>query len=80
MQPVRESCRTWDDEKWNRCGAKAVVLVWGKLFDPEDLGPKCIDHLPEAVLPYWPHRLDQIAVLDLRELFRTPRRRTAPST
>lgn len=44
-EEVRESCREWVDEKSNRCGDPAIVIVWGKLFDPEALGPRCEFHV-----------------------------------
>lgn len=36
-----EPCRNWIDEKWDRCGAPADCIVWGKLLPPETLGPRC---------------------------------------
>ena len=39
----RESCRNWIEAKNDRCGKPARYIVWGKLFDPEYLGPRCED-------------------------------------
>jgi hypothetical protein len=38
-----EWCRE-EDEEGNRCGAPAEFILWGKLFKPEALGPRCYDH------------------------------------
>ena len=38
-----ESCREWP-ENGERCGAPATAILWGKLFDPEALGPRCEEH------------------------------------
>lgn len=54
--PDYEVCRNWI-EKWphgnvDRCGKPALYIVWGRLFDPEMLGPRCatcvIDQLVAA--------------------------------
>jgi hypothetical protein len=37
------SCREWIPEKVNRCGAPSEYILWGKLFSPEALGPRCYD-------------------------------------
>jgi hypothetical protein len=37
-------CREWVDEKNDRCWAPAEYILWGKLFDPDALGPRCYDH------------------------------------
>ena len=34
-----ERCRNWIEN--DRCGKPADVIVWGKLIDPEFLGPRC---------------------------------------
>ena len=45
----------------------ADFIVWGKLFPPESLGPRCGEHLdPDIRIS----RIDQYAVLDLRGLVR----------
>ena len=44
-------------ESGDRCARRAEFVLWGRLFRPEALGPRC-----------WsmPSRVDQWAVLDLR--------------
>lgn len=37
-------CREWLDEKHDRCSAQAEFVLWGRLFKPEALGPRCYDH------------------------------------
>lgn len=69
LEPVRECCREWVESKSNICGEEAVVLVWGKLHEPEEFGPKCIDHLPEGLRRH-PFGLRNYAALDLRNLYR----------
>ena len=48
---------------------QADYLLWGKLFPPEALGPRCYEHAAK-VLGNGMSRLDQYAVLDLRGLLR----------
>jgi hypothetical protein len=36
-----EHCRNWIGDE--RCGKPAEFIVWGKLFDPDALGPRCYD-------------------------------------
>lgn len=67
--PIVEWCRH-ENGDGDRCNAESVVIVWGKLFEAWDLGPRCVDHLPHEVQRYYPTRLDQVAVLDLRGLSR----------
>lgn len=44
--PNVESCREWiESPRFDRCGEKAVGIIWGKLFPPEALGPRCADHV-----------------------------------
>lgn len=70
---VTESCREWVEEKFNRCGEPAVLLLWGKLFPLAALGPRCRAHaekhlngrtMESVIREHW-------AVLDLRGLRRT---------
>jgi hypothetical protein len=35
-------CREWVGHE--RCGAPSEFILWGKLIDPEGLGPRCYDH------------------------------------
>lgn len=68
---VQEFCREWVDEKGNYCYEDAEVILWGKLFPPEALGPRCWTHgndhvdlvggLNEAIRQQW-------AIFDLRKL------------
>lgn len=66
--PDRETCREWVKEKWDRCNEPAIGVIWGKLFPPAALGPRCHAHLC-----YWCNErsVEQIfregfAVYDLR--------------
>lgn len=36
-----EPCRNWIEAKADRCGAPADCIPWGKLLNPEFLGPRC---------------------------------------
>jgi hypothetical protein len=57
-------CRDKDDES-----VPAEVIIWGKFFEPEALGPKCFDHAAQ----YIPAHRDawvSYAVFDLRGLVR----------
>jgi hypothetical protein len=38
---MTEHCRNWIGDE--RCGKPAEFIVWGKLFDPDALGPRCYD-------------------------------------
>ncbi len=40
----REHCRNWIGDY--RCGKPAEFIVWGKLYDPDALGPRCYDCAP----------------------------------
>ncbi len=39
-------CGEWGDVEGSphRCTARAEFILWGKLFKPEALGPRCYDH------------------------------------
>ena len=67
--PVTEHCRHWPPNE-DRCDQQAVVIVWGKLFDINELGPRCAAHLPEQVAAQPFMRLDQWAMFDLRGIIR----------
>lgn len=59
------SCREWVGN--DRCGAPSEFVLWGKLIDPEGLGPRCYDHAAQHV----GHRAlgDRgCAIIDLRML------------
>lgn len=66
---VREACREWLTAKNRYCHATAEVILWGKLFPIEALGPRCYDHATKHV-----HHSDlfdpQRAIFDLRNLRR----------
>jgi hypothetical protein len=70
--PVVEHCREWVDEKFNRCGEPAVVIFWGRLFDPEALGPRCEDHTSKHLNGrYWKTCVrEHWALFDLTDLHR----------
>ncbi len=69
-------CREWVDN--DRCNAPAEFVLWGKLIDPEGLGPRCYDHAAKWV----DHRGlgdPSYAILDLRPGLRfLSRRGVAP--
>jgi hypothetical protein len=70
---VVEFCRDCRDEA--PIGAPATpadFLIWGKMFAPEALGPKCYAHAQQHLGSGAMGRLDQYAVLDLRGLRRAP--------
>jgi hypothetical protein len=69
--PVVEHCRQWLPDKADNCNAPAVVIVWGKLFDAKELGPRCGAHLPDRMRPMG-LGINQWAVFDLRGLYRRP--------
>lgn len=72
--PVRESCREWVEEKVNRCGEPAEWVLWGKLFNPDALGPRChahaVDWMDKEHCSDFLYRPDQYAIIDLRNLYR----------
>lgn len=49
------SCREWKGD--NRCGTPSEYVLWGKLLDPEALGPRGLGD------PGW-------AIIDLKRLAR----------
>lgn len=75
-EPLRLYCGEWlEDEKRGPvrlCNAPAEFLLWGKLIDPEGLGPRCYDHAAKHIGHHalTPHGLTQYALLDLRGLAR----------
>jgi len=67
-EPVVEWCRELLEDH-SRCPNIAEFLIWGKLFPPEALGPRCYDCAAKHV----GHRNlggKQAAILDLRRLAR----------
>ena len=67
----KQYCKEWVEEKANRCGERAVVMFWGKLFDPEALGPRCDEHATKHLNGrYWKHLIaDGWAIMDLTDLY-----------
>jgi len=68
--PKQEHCREWVEHKYDRCNAQAVVILWGKLFPAEALGPRCNFH---AVPHFMGRSVTEIitagwAVYDLRQI------------
>jgi hypothetical protein len=67
---VREHCREdLGPPSYVRCNEQAEFLLWGKLFPPEALGPRCYEHAAKHAGhralgdPAW-------AIFDLRGLTR----------
>ena len=71
--PVREGCRQWLPDKADNCWAPAAFIVWGKLFDRDELGPRCADHMPERIRDVPAGVTAQWAVFDLRGVWRQER-------
>jgi hypothetical protein len=64
-----EWCRECRDErefKFMAPGVPAEFILWGKLFPPEALGPRCYDHAAKWLGHGNMSRIDQYAVFDLR--------------
>lgn len=68
VQGVSEGCRRWIESKNNCCFEPARYIVWGKLFPPEHLGPRCSDCFADEHPEIPIYRLDQYAVFDLASL------------
>lgn len=66
---VKEFCREVD-EHGDRCAARAEFLLWGTLFPPEALGPRCRAHAVKWSHYSMPTQTSQWAVFDLRGLRR----------
>ena len=66
-----EWCRECRDEsQWLAPGREADFILWGKLFPPEALGPRCYDHAAKWIGPASMSQVDQYAVYDLRPVHR----------
>jgi hypothetical protein len=63
---AQEPCREWVEKKANRCNAPSDFILWGKLFPPEALGPRCYDHAYIHIGYGGISQIDQWAVFDLR--------------
>ena len=59
-----ERCRSCRDEGIDR---RAALVLWGKLFPPDALGPKCMD-CAHQWMHTDDHTISQTAALDLRPL------------
>jgi hypothetical protein len=71
MSRVEESCREWVDQKMNYCSERAQFILWGKLFPPDALGPRCYDHAAVHLRgDMSAHNIEQTAVYDLRPVYR----------
>lgn len=65
-EALRETCREWPDDAFDRCNQPAEFILWGKLFPPEALGPRCYEHAVKHTGHSMPSQVDQWAVFDLR--------------
>jgi hypothetical protein len=68
-----EACREWVDEVANTCKERADFILWGKMFPPEALGPRCLTHAESHV--GWRNissasQISQWAIYDLRPIGR----------
>jgi hypothetical protein len=66
-----EWCREWIEEKVNYCHEPATVIIWGRLFPKEALGPRCDDHAAQRIGHDYYSDLSKWAVFDLRNLKRS---------
>lgn len=69
IRDVIGPCREWVEEKNNRCNAPTEYVLWGKLIDPEGLGPRCYDHAAKWVGHYGLYRGSGYALINLDDLF-----------
>jgi len=69
---VSEWCREELPDHQGKCGEEAEFILWGKLFPPEALGPRCwrhaYAHCPYVGDPAW-------AIYDLRPINAAERER-----
>lgn len=51
QEEAQESCREelGPDHEYRKCGEPAEFILWGKLIEPEGLGPRCYDHAAKHV-------------------------------
>lgn len=69
------SCREWiedpEHERYNnRCGNPSEFVLWGKLINPEGLGPRCYDHAARYVGHDALRPNSEYAVIDLRPILK----------
>jgi hypothetical protein len=64
-----ETCRRdLPGQNGERCNLPAKYIVWGKLFAPEHLGPRCEDCLLDQQPSLRLYQLDQYAIYKLPDL------------
>lgn len=61
------SCREWRHGPNDRCGQPSEYVLWGKLIDPDGLGPRCADCAAQHV-GWHALRDPSYALIDLRRL------------
>ncbi len=63
-------CREWRDKApvFAKSVTPADFILWGKLFPPEALGPKCYEHAAKHIGYSGMSQIDQYAVVDLRPI------------
>jgi hypothetical protein len=69
LQLAAGGCREELGEAHNfsKCWEPTEFILWGKMFPPEALGPKCYDHAAEHLNSRMSlQEIEQIAVFDLR--------------
>jgi hypothetical protein len=74
MSVPLEFCREWVEDKTDRCNEPAIIIIWGKLFPAEALGPRCQEHAAKHLPDLSLHTITQWAVFDLRGLERAKER------
>lgn len=71
---VIEWCRECRDEAaWLAPGREADFILWGKLFPPEALGPRCYDHAEKWIGRADMLQIEMCAVYDLRPVHKAAR-------
>lgn len=65
LKTQRETCRYWLERSASYCHKTADFILWGKLADPDDLGPRCSKHISKEIRQ---SGSDQYAVVDLRSV------------
>lgn len=62
------SCREWLDDEIRTCNEPSEYVLWGKLIEPEGLGPRCYDHAAEHIYHMGLARKSGWAVIHLLDL------------
>jgi hypothetical protein len=67
---ITEGCREelGAEANYDKCWAPAEFVLWGKLFPPEALGPRCYDHAAKHVGHAGLSPNKHYALIDLRPL------------